>query len=74
MILDIIQSHKEINASGITKNVPLSQPTISHHLKILSEASIIHTKKIGKEVLYSINESSIDECCGGFIRKFTHRK
>lgn len=73
-ILDIIRNHKEINANGIVKEIALSQPTISHHLKILSEASIIHTKKIGKEVMYSINENSINECCGGFIDKFTQGK
>ncbi len=74
MILDIIRSHKEINAHDIGKNMSLSQPTISHHLKILTEASIVHAKKIGKEVIYSINESSIDECCSGFMDKFIQKK
>jgi ArsR family transcriptional regulator, arsenate/arsenite/antimonite-responsive transcriptional repressor len=69
-ILDIIQKHKDINANGIVAKIHLSQPTISHHLKILEEASVIHAKKVGKETIYSINEGSIRECCGGFERKF----
>ncbi len=72
-ILDVIQSHKEINANGIVEKVRLSQPTISHHLKILCDASIIHAKKVGKEVIYSINETAINDCCGGFMRKFTKK-
>jgi ArsR family transcriptional regulator, arsenate/arsenite/antimonite-responsive transcriptional repressor len=72
-ILDVIQHHKKINENGIVKEIPLSQPTISHHLKILCEAGIVHAKKTGKEVIYSINEQSIHECCGGFMHKFTHQ-
>jgi ArsR family transcriptional regulator, arsenate/arsenite/antimonite-responsive transcriptional repressor len=72
-ILDIIQNHKTINANGIVAKIHLSQPTISHHLKILENASVIHTKKVGKEIIYSINNESIKECCGGFMRKFTEK-
>lgn len=70
-ILDIVKHHKEINANGIIEKVHLSQPTISHHLKILTDASVLTTKKVGKEVLYSINESVIDDCCGSFMHKFS---
>lgn len=73
LILDIVQKHKEINANGIVEKIRLSQPTTSHHLKILTNASILKTKKVGKEVLYSINESAIDNCCGSFMKKFCKR-
>jgi ArsR family transcriptional regulator len=69
-ILDVIQSHTSINANGIVAKIKLSQPTISHHLKILEEASVIRAKKVGKETIYSINETSIHDCCGGFARRF----
>jgi len=72
-ILDVIQKHKTINANGIVAKIKLSQPTISHHLKILEEASVIHAKKVGKETMYSINESSIHECCGGFAQRFSKK-
>lgn len=69
-ILDVIHNHREINANGIIEKVHLSQPTISHHLKILTDASIIKAKKAGKEVLYSINTSAIGDCCESFKKKF----
>ena len=74
MILDIIQTHKEINANGIVEKVHLSQPTISHHLKILCDAEVIQTKKKGKEVIYTINKTAINDCCGGFMHKFVPNK
>jgi len=70
MILEIIRNHHEIHANGIVEKVSLSQPTVSHHLKILCDANLLHVKKSGKEVLYSINKECIGECCGGFMRKF----
>jgi len=73
-ILGVIKEHEEINANGILKTISLSQPTLSHHLKILCDASIIHAKKVGKEVLYTINENSITECCSGFMHKFSQKK
>jgi ArsR family transcriptional regulator len=72
-ILDVIQKHKTINANGIVAKIKLSQPTISHHLKILEGASVIHAKKVGKETIYSINESCIGECCGGFAKRFSKK-
>lgn len=70
MILEIIKNHGEINANGIVEKLSLSQPTVSHHLKILQEAGVLNAKKSGKEMLYSINCTCIKECCGGFMARF----
>lgn len=70
MILDVIKSQKNINANGIVEKINLSQPTISHHLKILEKAAVIKTQKVGKEIKYSINNDAIAECCVGFMNKF----
>jgi ArsR family transcriptional regulator len=73
LILDIIKNNNEINANGIVKKIHLSQPTVSHHLNILCDASIIKAKKIGKDMIYSINCDCITECCGGFMNKFNSK-
>jgi ArsR family transcriptional regulator len=36
-----------------------SQPTISHHLKILSEAGLVHGDRRGKWVWYSLNRTRL---------------
>jgi ArsR family transcriptional regulator, arsenate/arsenite/antimonite-responsive transcriptional repressor len=70
MILEILRHHKSLNASQIIKKMKLSQPTVSHHLKVLHEASIIDSHKKGKEVFYSINTKNISSCCTGFKNQF----
>jgi DNA-binding transcriptional ArsR family regulator len=69
-ILSLISKHENINASQIVSQVSLSQPTISHHLKILKEANLIIATKKGKEVFYSIDKKSISSCCENFSKRF----
>ena len=38
-----------------------SQPTVSHHLKILSEAGLVHGDRRGKWVWYSLNRDRLAE-------------
>jgi ArsR family transcriptional regulator len=41
-----------------------SQPTISHHLKILSEAGLVQGERRGKWVWYSLNRDRLAELRG----------
>ena len=36
-----------------------SQPTVSHHLKVLSEAGLVHGDRRGKWVWYSLNRARL---------------
>ncbi len=38
-----------------------SQPTVSHHLKILGEAGLVHGDRRGKWVWYSLNRARLAE-------------
>jgi ArsR family transcriptional regulator len=59
-----IQLISYINASNnsescvcnLTEPLGLSQPTISHHLKVLTEAGLIEREKRGTWVWYSVNQ------------------
>ncbi len=39
--------------------VPLSQPAVSHHLKILKQASLILSQKTGRKINYTINKNAL---------------
>ncbi|MGL4952347.1 MAG: ArsR/SmtB family transcription factor [Culicoidibacterales bacterium] len=39
----------------------VSQPTLSHHMKILVDAGVVDSKKIGKNVYYTINQTEVAE-------------
>ena len=39
----------------ILEELDISQPTLSHHMKILTECNLLNSKKNGKWQIYSIN-------------------
>jgi len=41
-----------------------SQPTVSHHLKILAGAGLVHGERRGKWVYYSLDRTRLDELRG----------
>lgn len=45
----------------ITESLDLSQPNISHHLKVLKEAELIKSTKRGKWVDYELNKAKLQQ-------------
>ncbi|MBS3971027.1 MAG: winged helix-turn-helix transcriptional regulator [Clostridia bacterium] len=60
--LKIVQmvSEKEMCVYDIFQELNISQPAVSHHLKILKQAGLIVGRKRGKWVLYSIDDNRRD--------------
>jgi hypothetical protein len=56
-IISYLQNKKRANVKKINSLFRLRQPTISHHLIILKKAGILKSKKIGKEVYYSLDKN-----------------
>lgn len=54
LILDML-SCGELCACDIIEGLNLTQPTISHHMKILQKANLINVRKEGKWMRYSLN-------------------
>lgn len=48
----------------------ISQPTVSHHLKILNEAGLLKRRKEGKQVYSSLDQDQVSICCGQLMIKF----
>jgi ArsR family transcriptional regulator len=57
---------KERTVGEIVKLVGLSQPTVSRHLAVLREAGVVVDRRDGQQVFYSLNKSSVGDCCSGF--------
>lgn len=72
VILSLLKTHKNLNASEIQKRIKLSQPTTSHHLSLLTQSGAIKAKKKGKEVFYSLSSKNISSCCLGFMKDLLH--
>lgn len=48
----------------LTEPLDLSQPTVSHHLKILVDAGLLHREKRGTWAYYSLVPGVIDDVSG----------
>ena len=46
--------------SALHEIVDLAQPSISHHMKILTEAGLIEAEKEGRHFKYTLNTSVLD--------------
>ena len=58
LILDML-SCGEMCACEIMNGLDLTQPTISHHMKILVKSRIVIARKSGKWMHYSINRDTV---------------
>jgi DNA-binding transcriptional ArsR family regulator len=60
-ILKGIAAKGNISCGDAEKIAELSQPTVSHHLKILTDAGLLNTVKDGRHVILSVNMGKLNE-------------
>ncbi|MDJ0350098.1 metalloregulator ArsR/SmtB family transcription factor [Cryobacterium sp. PH29-G1] len=68
-ILSIVSAHADQEACvcDLTDQLTLSQPTISHHLKVLVEAGFLLRAKRGTWSYYSLVPGSLDSVAGVLV-------
>jgi len=61
-ILDEIRKKEDyLYCVDLYDNIKLAQPSISHHLKQLTDTSILLSEKEGRNIKYMLNNEVIDE-------------
>jgi DNA-binding transcriptional ArsR family regulator len=50
-------------AADIVDALDVAQPTVSHHLKVLKNAGLVHSVRQGKQVLYTIDQQRLAQGC-----------
>jgi ArsR family transcriptional regulator, arsenate/arsenite/antimonite-responsive transcriptional repressor len=60
-MLQQIASAGELTCGQVGERWPLSQPTISHHLKILTDAGLLEVREVGQHHFISANVDLINE-------------
>jgi ArsR family transcriptional regulator, arsenate/arsenite/antimonite-responsive transcriptional repressor len=48
----------------------VNQPTVSHHLKILADASLVEIRQEGRQRFYTLNQEQLTLCCGQLVTAF----
>lgn len=51
-IIVAIAKHERLNVNQIDEKIELSRPSTSHHLKLLRQAGIVSSEKVGTENFY----------------------
>ncbi|AEF82872.1 ArsR/SmtB family transcription factor [Leadbettera azotonutricia] len=61
LLMDKRSTHPQdtMSAASLLKKFPFSQPTLSHHMKILCESSLVARHKIGKNIFYTLDISGL---------------
>ncbi|MBO5452695.1 MAG: winged helix-turn-helix transcriptional regulator [Clostridia bacterium] len=63
-------SNNKMCASEILEHMKISQPTLSHHMRILTKAGMVKTDKTGTQVYYELNKSKVRNLCA-FVREIS---
>ncbi len=59
-IVDML-SCGELCACRILEEFHITQPTLSHDMKVLIEAKVVTDRREGKNIFYSLNKAYLDE-------------
>ena len=58
-LLSIVLASGSSCICDLTEPVGLSQPTVSHHMKVMVDAGLLHREKRGKWVHFSVNAQAL---------------
>jgi len=61
-------SQNELCACRILEEFDITQPTLSHHMKVLCGCGLVKARKEGKWSYYTVNEQCVEEIIG-FLKK-----
>lgn len=72
MLATLAASEQEVCVCDFTDALPLNQPTVSHHLRILREAGLVECERRGTWVYYQLAKDAfarLDHVLGAIFRK-----
>lgn len=69
-ILEDVKKHGWRQCADICESLPLAQPSISHHLKLLVDSGLLIFEKEGRSIRYTIDKEVFENYLK-FINSFT---
>ena len=66
-ILLLFERGERLNVGQIAEVSVPARSTVSHHLKILRDANVLASEKVGKEIYFWINRPFLDEAIGNVL-------
>ena len=59
-ILGQLSQEGEQSATQLLAALPVSQPTLSHHMKLLWEGGLVQRRRMGQHTLYRLDQSALE--------------
>lgn len=72
-ILNLLKE-RDLTAGEIGEKFPISKPSLSYHLDMLRQASLVSSRKEGQFVIYSLEATVLDESLGWLLELLNHGK
>ena len=51
----------EMSAGELAKRFDMSKPSVSHHFSVLKQADLIHSRREGQQIFYSLNTTVVED-------------
>lgn len=67
-ILLTFEPGERLNVGQIVEVSTLSRSAVSHHLKLLREAGVLASEKVGKEVYYRVDKDFLETSLAAVLR------
>ena len=64
--------HRDANVGEIASELNMTQSAISHQLRILRDAQLLKNSKIGRKVIYSINDDHVMTIINEGLKHMAH--
>ncbi|MFD5424165.1 metalloregulator ArsR/SmtB family transcription factor [Streptomyces sp. NPDC127084] len=72
-VLNLLATERRPMAVGeIAEHLPIGQPTVSHHLKVLAEVRFVLAERVGTSTRYEVNATCL-ECFPAAVRAIMDR-
>ena len=66
--------HREVCVRNIAEAIEMSPPAVSHHLRSLKQLGVITSRRIGKEVHYTIVDTADGELVSDLLKTVFERR
>ncbi len=73
MLATMARAHDEVCVCDFTDALPLNQPTVSHHLRILREAGLVTCERRGTWVYYQLAADASDRIRAAIANVFKEK-
>lgn len=62
----------DLSAGEIAERIPLARSTLSGHFNVLKHAGLVVTERQGTSIVYSLNESALEESLRALLGLFEY--